>query len=1461
MVQVYFSHTGEAPLFGVRGSETVSPGTVRHIFYELATRHPSLLDEVLDKSATKLNSATALYTHIEVDPDGRLLETKQTRQLRSLDEDVSEEDVNLLVALFHPEQLMKFLLETLTPTDTRPIRAVNTKRATYRAYINAPSADVSGPRLFVKAQPEELYPFTNGRPIRELITDDVIDTKRHRLLPRPLYSAIARLWDIDEERALRLFQEEALQHILQELSASNEQAKRPLLLSIPTGGGKTEAFLIPLIAHLHDQRKRNLRAGQVPAAAIRALVLYPTRALANDQAKRIAEILFQMNSEVVLDQKISVGVLTGDTPETGHNLLTEKSILQLCPRCSAVLTNFTAKVLPSNSTKMMVARCICGAEIDYFRLVRRDILHHPPDILITSPDMINYMLQSPLYHQHVFSPSIEIAVFDEIHMYSSVFGCNVAHLLRRFEEACGRKPLYVGVSATIRNAKDLACLIFNADPTAVRYLRPQRRGEQESNELRPYVDYQAPPDRLRYHYAATPAPINEDRVQEVETSIVHVADVIGHMIRDPHFRKTLIFANFRQSTDDILRFLRDQEDRYYITYRDHISPRLLSSRGGQTTPLSFSDIELDVIGSVDRWYQLAREVGILYEPNLELGWHRGGLEREERIKAVNRFSATRRLNVRGEENAELPVDVMVATSTLELGIDIGDVTTVINCDAPFTVNEYIQRIGRGGRRKDALALTIVNPRNALDFYFLKHFEEFVHPTPETFEDAPIIISNKEIIKSHIYARLLDRLAYYMGERSETKLQKTIVFSNLLDIQLPGGLTTFRNDHETIAQSLFQEIFTPSRVQQLQEWINREAAIIPDIHATTITMEELWDWWTEKCDQIYQHFGDNKLSEMDELSGVTPKDRDLVPDLRNSGPNVGFYIVREADEDKLGDTVSRRQAISSRPIGSYASQGSITFKIEGIKEQDLEAEKKIKRLLFRSEQAVKYFHTMFGDQANKSPFPEDPSEVLIEVHLCVPRDLQVKYNPYRFYCPKCGATYSDKKPGDERCQYCYSQVRQLTEIYTCGGCGKIYVPPVPKVCLNPACIERATSRKDNSRFMNGGFKRVGKGDQHNEYFRFTALPSLHWQCRACGTEINYHAHNELSPVLRKQIENVAFGNETPVKLAKQFLFHPESFWGSTYEKDGFHPARFSCAECKKVNKFRRITVKNVPSFRTVVHEYIQHERQEIAPSLLTVIGTLDFYAVDVISLAREHLRRFWNYSVHSMSFDLKQIFTDHNSYLANTYSAHAVFFRFGRSLEQFITTQASACCHLNEQCQCRRGTQQDSEKEDQTAPQSRLLPWERGRKPDPRRKWCDVVQGSLIGKGCPGEDIPCNECSSYFDHGRFQRYLVLHTLEHAIVNVMPKYTGINKNQVRGTILPNDEKEYDLVLVDLIEGGSGCMYLLRKNWSQIWQLVGELLESACGEHGQLLLPHTCSRYNRDLCPDLAYAFYQYVEQQEK
>jgi hypothetical protein len=123
---------------------------------------------------------------------------------------------------------------------------------------------------------------------------------------------------------------------------------------------------------------------------------------------------------------------------------------------------------------------------------------------------------------------------------------------------------------------------------------------------------------------------------------------------------------------------------------------------------------------------------------------------------------------------------------------------------------------------------------------------------------------------------------------------------------------------------------------------------------------------------------------------------------------------------------------------------------------------------------------------------------------------------------------------------------------------------------------------------------------------------------------------------------------------------------------------------------------------------------------------------------------------------------------------------------------------------------------------------------------------------------CEHCRlNAFDRHRYVRYLILHTLKHAIIHALPRFTGANKNQIRGYIYPNDKETYDLALVDRIVGGSGCLYLLRSNWDAIWEMTGELLDASRQEQGQLLLPYTCSRYNRDLCAPLAFAFYEFLE----
>src|SRR5438128_237676 len=190
MLQVYFSHVGEIPLTGATTPEIVNPGKLREILAEIETRHPGLCGKILDSSSERLNSATLVFKRIEVNSEGRLLEGDCTKPVKDLDEVISDKDENLLIALFHPEQLVAFLLETLTSTHDRFEYAGSGKE--YRAYISAPNDNKGGQQLFVEAKPEPLYPFTNARPIEELVTDNLIDVDRGKLIPTALRNAIAK---------------------------------------------------------------------------------------------------------------------------------------------------------------------------------------------------------------------------------------------------------------------------------------------------------------------------------------------------------------------------------------------------------------------------------------------------------------------------------------------------------------------------------------------------------------------------------------------------------------------------------------------------------------------------------------------------------------------------------------------------------------------------------------------------------------------------------------------------------------------------------------------------------------------------------------------------------------------------------------------------------------------------------------------------------------------------------------------------------------------------------------------------------------------------------------------------------------------------------------------------------------------------------------------------------------------
>jgi ATP-dependent Lhr-like helicase len=333
---------------------------------------------------------------------------------------------------------------------------------------------------------------------------------------------------------------------------------RNALIAAPTGSGKT---LAAFLSAINDLVVEGLERGL--SDEVHVLYVSPLKALSNDIQKNLQEPLAgirdQLLEQGLPDVAIRDAVRTGDTSAFERNRMRKS----------------------------------------------------PPHILVTTPESLFILLTSE--SGRAMLKSVRSIIVDELHSVAgSKRGSHLMLSLERLDALCGRVPVRVGLSATVKPLEAMARFLVGNRETDVEIVDTGHVRERD-------LALELPRSPLEAVMA------NEvwDELYERLAALIQ-----SH-------RTTLIFVNNRRLAERATRFL-------------------------------------------------AERVGAEH-----VATHHGSLSKEHRLAAETRLKEGR-------------LKALIATSSLELGIDIGDIDLVCQMGSPRLISALLQRVGRAGHAIGAI---------------------------------------------------------------------------------------------------------------------------------------------------------------------------------------------------------------------------------------------------------------------------------------------------------------------------------------------------------------------------------------------------------------------------------------------------------------------------------------------------------------------------------------------------------------------------------------------------------------------------------------------------------------------------------------------------------------------------------------------------------------------------------------
>lgn len=445
---------------------------------------------------------------------------------------------------------------------------------------------------------------------------------------------------------------------------------------------------------------------QNPDHPHRFVLIYPRVALLQDQLARIFRYIYHAEQEYLSDpsdpsflgssrvnQGIVVGFQFNGIWSEAKNTLDNRDIftedrkfrtVEHCPNCGGILRAATRR--QRGVTLIRCDNTVTCRAVFRTSIAKNDHATTRPHILVTTAESLDRLYLNPKANFESYLRQLTGIIFDEVHLFHSIYGVHIHHLVHHLEELQNGQPLAkIASSATISDPARFAAKFFYGNQENDVLVHDASHYEQESAGLEILYFLQSPEGRIYSGAAPT---------------LIQSVMAMGHGVLGNNDR-AIVFSDSLDMAGRLAAQITDTE-RNKRLWEFRVMSNLIKFENRYCSRTSPSECPIYLAGECWRVILGSQDC---FQANSNL--------RENHLNVIS-VSSKQKNNFREG-------DIVVATPTLEVGIDDPCIKSTIHYLPPRTVFSFIQKRGRAGRASGEVAYTlmVLDTTPSSQFYFFR----------------------------------------------------------------------------------------------------------------------------------------------------------------------------------------------------------------------------------------------------------------------------------------------------------------------------------------------------------------------------------------------------------------------------------------------------------------------------------------------------------------------------------------------------------------------------------------------------------------------------------------------------------------------------------------------------------------------------------------------------------------------